>query len=241
MIKSWLFDVDGTLTPSRQSMPEEFRNWFLQFVRNNEVHLVTGSDYPKTLEQVGPEILAAVTTSFNCIGNSVWKQGVEVHRKPFELPVEALTFLENWLENSQYAHRWGQHIEFRPGMVNFSVVGRGASMPQRAHYYEWDKEQQERVAIARAFEAAFPQLACQIAGETGVDIFPVGRDKSQVLSSISLPVAFFGDRVEKGGNDHSVATAANALGDGSRAHGVTGWQDTWNLLKMYHQKGWISL
>ena len=43
----YIFDVDGTLTPSRQPIMPEFKDWFLDFCKHNEVYIVTGSDYPK--------------------------------------------------------------------------------------------------------------------------------------------------------------------------------------------------
>ena len=49
----FLFDVDGTLTPSRQKMDKEFSKFFSNFCKNNDVYLVTGSDRDKTVEQLG--------------------------------------------------------------------------------------------------------------------------------------------------------------------------------------------
>ena len=56
----FIFDVDGTLTPSRKKINPQFALWFLYFSQNNTVSLVTGSDNPKTLEQIGPEICMSV-------------------------------------------------------------------------------------------------------------------------------------------------------------------------------------
>lgn len=36
MIK-YVFDVDGTLTPSRSRIDEEFRLWFIDFISKNKV------------------------------------------------------------------------------------------------------------------------------------------------------------------------------------------------------------
>ena len=52
----FIFDVDGTLTPSRGSMNTQFKNWFESFATHNAVYYVTGSDQPKTLEQLGSQI-----------------------------------------------------------------------------------------------------------------------------------------------------------------------------------------
>ena len=52
-MKKFIFDVDGTLTPSRKQIEHEFWAPFLIFCRHNDVYLVTGSDRQKTLEQLG--------------------------------------------------------------------------------------------------------------------------------------------------------------------------------------------
>lgn len=40
---NYVFDVDGTLTPSRGIMDEEFANWMEHFTTHNACYLVTGS------------------------------------------------------------------------------------------------------------------------------------------------------------------------------------------------------
>ena len=48
-MKKFIFDVDGTLTPSRKKITPEFFDEFFQFTEENDVYLVTGSDRDKTL------------------------------------------------------------------------------------------------------------------------------------------------------------------------------------------------
>ena len=50
---NYVFDVDGTLSESRQTIQLEFRLWFLKWMKNKNVFIVTGSDRQKTLEQIG--------------------------------------------------------------------------------------------------------------------------------------------------------------------------------------------
>ncbi len=44
----FIFDVDGTLTPSRQKMDMEFQKYFMDFCEDNFVYLITGSDRKDT-------------------------------------------------------------------------------------------------------------------------------------------------------------------------------------------------
>ena len=52
----FIFDVDGTLTPSRRQIEPDFLQFFLDFVDNHEVYLVTGSNREKTIEQIGVDL-----------------------------------------------------------------------------------------------------------------------------------------------------------------------------------------
>ena len=60
MIPIWIFDIDGTLTPSRGVIDNEFKDELLHFIEYNKVFLVSGSDYSKSEEQLGSEILTSV-------------------------------------------------------------------------------------------------------------------------------------------------------------------------------------
>ena len=52
MNKVFIFDVDGTLTPSRLPMTKEFQKFFGEWSKKNKFYLVTGSDLPKLQEQM---------------------------------------------------------------------------------------------------------------------------------------------------------------------------------------------
>ena len=74
----YVFDVDGTLTPSRGRMDEGFKRFFLKFIKEPAVYLVTGSAYYKTVEQVTREVAESVEKVFNCSGNSIWRRGLNI-------------------------------------------------------------------------------------------------------------------------------------------------------------------
>ena len=58
----------------------------LRFVRNNDVYLATGSDAPKTIDQIRNKLFCSVKRSYNCSGNSVWENGVNVYNNDWKLP-----------------------------------------------------------------------------------------------------------------------------------------------------------
>ena len=53
---TFLFDVDGTLTDARKPIDKEFESFLQEFIKHNKCFIVTGSDRPKTVEQIGLEL-----------------------------------------------------------------------------------------------------------------------------------------------------------------------------------------
>lgn len=224
------FDVDGTITPSRGKMDTEFKSWFLDFVKNNRVILVTGSDRPKTIEQIGEDLFNSVEYCFNCAGNEVYHRGDLHYRNEWKPSKDLVDFLDHKLQTTTYTELYGNHIEVRTGLVNFSIVGRNATGNQRTRYYEWDKIHQERSSIALQIKSKFKELDAQVGGETGVDIFERGKDKSQILNYFNdEKIIFFGDRQDPEGNDYTLKMAIIENDRGSCNH-VKDWKETWRLL-----------
>ena len=52
MNKVYIFDVDGTLTPSRIKMNKEFKEFFLEWSKGKKYYLVSGSNIENMDEQV---------------------------------------------------------------------------------------------------------------------------------------------------------------------------------------------
>ena len=52
-MKKYIFDVDGTSTPSRQVIESDFLSYLLAFASNCQMYIVTGSDIDKTIEHLG--------------------------------------------------------------------------------------------------------------------------------------------------------------------------------------------
>lgn len=225
----FIFDVDGTLTPSRKEMNSEFYDWFNDFCDSNDVYLVTGSDYPKTVEQLGADLCEKVKASYNCSGNDVWQKGKRIRSQSFAAPKELYSLLDGWLQSSLFPSRTGNHIEERTGTINFSIVGRNASVIQRAEYVNYDKKNRERETIAHIINSEFDNITATVGGETGIDIYSTGCDKSQILKDFQADdkIIFFGDRMDKKGNDYPLS---NANTNGKNYH-VYDWRHTWELLK----------
>ena len=214
-MKKFIFDVDGTLTPSRREIAVEFLPYFSYFISNHDVYLVTGSDRDKTLEQITPFIYNKCKRVYNCSGSDVYEGDQNVYRDNWELPKDVENCLQNELIHSDFPIRNGLHIERRPGGVNFSIIGRGdSSIFYREEYIRWDKNTNERSEIASRLKNKFPNLEVQIGGQTGLDLAPIGRNKSQILRDFESDdeLHFFGDMMEEGENDYPLAKAVKEMG-----------------------------
>lgn len=232
-MNKFIFDVDGTLTPSRGIIDPKFKEFFNEFCRDNQVFLVTGSDKPKTVEQIGEDTYNLCHTVYNCNGNDVWQSNKHIRTNDWTLPEKPHDWLAARLTESDFPRRTGLHFEHRPGMVNFSIVGRNANKQERAHYVKWDKDTSERENIASSFNSLFPDLEAKVGGETGIDIAPLGADKSQVAKDFNPEdvTYFFGDRMDPGGNDYPLAKHC------THTRHVLTWQNTWEYLSWFQEQG----
>lgn len=224
----YVFDVDGTLTPSRQKILPSMEKVFLEFIDEFKVYLVTGSDYVKTVEQLGTEIVEKVEKVYNCSGSDVWQNGKNIKKSDWKISSEINMWLDDTLLDSKYPVRTGNHFEERPGLVNFSIVGRNANMEQRKDYVKYDKETNERDTIVKEFNNVFCNVTSSAGGETGIDIHPIGKDKSQIMSDFvdEDTIHFFGDRMDKEGNDYSLSLKAD------KNYHVKTWKDTFNIVRV---------
>ena len=228
----FIFDVDGTLTPSRRPIDPEFKKWFLSFQEQNYVYLVTGSDRSKTLEQVGNQVYNFSERVYNCSGSDVYEQDKNTYTSDWKLPELAQKFLTQCMTESEFVLRTGLHFEHRPGMCNFSIVGRNATLGERKLYVEHDVRINERNRIAKAFCTMFPDIDAKVGGETGIDIFPKGSDKSQILRDFNSKdiIHFFGDAMHSEGNDYPLKREIIDK-DLGFCYNVKDYNETWKILR----------
>ena len=234
MITKYIFDVDGTLTPSRQQITKEFNTFFISFCFDKNVYLVSGSDYNKTYEQLGETICYLAKKIYNCSGSDVYIKGENVYSSEWELPYDAKKFLTEKMEKSRYRCRLGLHFEERNGMCNFSVIGRNANLEERKDYVHWDNKTNERQLIAEEFNKLFSSMECTVGGEISVDVFPKGMNKGQIVRDFDNQndhIHFFGDRMSNNGNDFPLKERLIKDNYNAEFHQVTCWQDTFEILK----------
>ena len=122
-----------------------------------------------------------------------------------------LTCLPNFRKTTKYPNTlFDNYIEKRPGMINFSVIGRNCPYEEREKYTAWDKENGERKQIQKFMMAKYPDYEFELGGNISIDIIPKGCGKGQIgyyLRKIYPynKIIFLGDRTMPGGNDYALA------------------------------------
>ena len=199
--------------------------FMIKFCCTYDVYLVTGSDRAKTIEQVGLDIYNRSIRVYNCSGADVYEKDINVYKSDWQPYGKLINFLSDELDYSAFPHKTGNHIEHRPGGINFSILGRGDdSMKHRKEYVKWDINTTERILMSDRIKSEFPDLNIQIGGETGLDISD--NDKSQILTDFNSEdeIHFFGDMMLEGQNDYPLAKALKEMG--GFPHHVKNWEDT---------------
>jgi phosphomannomutase len=236
----FLFDIDGTLTESRKAMSQDMQDAFLKFVIRTfkppagqcYTYLVTGSDYAKVEQQVPQQVISYINGVFACAGNEFYVDSVRIYTNTYDiLTAQVSNWLNSELAKSRWLLRTGNHIEKRPGSLNFSIVGRNANPEERASYKAYDYGTSERQFIAERFNKKFPNLIARVGGETGIDIAQKGNDKSQVWKALAPLICveykkptiwFFGDKMSNNGNDAPLAEMLKACYSDTQVIEVSG-------------------
>nr|SVE75958.1 EOG090X0BFR [Daphnia hispanica] len=235
-----LFDVDGTLTKSRQKIHPTTEEFLLSKVKLvATIGLVGGSDLVKIAEQMGG---ADVINKFDYVfaenglvayknGGLIGKMSIQEHVGEEKLQLFINSAL-SYMSKLKLPVKRGTFIEFRDGLVNVCPVGRSCSQAERDQFAAYDKDHRIREIFVKHLEAEFSDLGLvfSIGGQISFDVFPKGWDKTYALRFVEKDgykeIHFFGDKTAPGGNDHEIYEDPRTIG-----HKVTCPEDTIQELK----------
>ncbi|CAL1546197.1 unnamed protein product [Lymnaea stagnalis] len=235
-----LFDVDGTLTPSRQLVKPHVEEFLQQLKQKVLVGLVGGSDFVKIAEQMGghKDLLNRFDYVFAENGLVAYKGTTQIGQQNLkkyvgdEILQKLINFALRYMSNLVLPCKRGTFIEFRSSMINICPVGRSCSQEERDEFVKFDEEHNVRLQFVAALRTAFPDagLVFAIGGQISIDVFPEGWDKRYCLQYLEndniKTIHFFGDKIEQGGNDHEIYEDPRTIG-----HKVTNPDDTIRQLK----------
>jgi len=247
MSNIYLFDVDGTLTPAKSKIDPSFKETLQSWMKNREVYIVSGGTFVRLVDQLGLETVEMTAGVFSCMGNMFYQMLDQInesgfsewnimYENKFNGAKNLIRSLSSYVTNSEFSIKTGKHLEKRPGMMNFSIVGIDATPEQRQKFKEWDGDFGERKRIVEKLSKKYPEIDFVIGGAVSIDIFNKGNDKAQVIPRYFADalehnqIHFVGDRIPFPGNDHSLALVLREHRNGA-VYEVQSWRDTAELLK----------
>ncbi|OAF65654.1 hypothetical protein A3Q56_06638 [Intoshia linei] len=210
----FLFDVDGTLTESRQKINEDIKNLLEKIQAKYPVAIISGSDLVKITEQLVDVLNFDFVFSEG--GLICHKKGIEIYQNSIsaklgeDLINKVLNFSLRELSQIHLPVKRGNFIEYRIGMLNVSPIGRSCSQKERMEFVKYDQEFKVREKLVEKYRKEFKDqnISFSIGGQISIDIFPTGWDKRSCLPELVKQkfdkIYFFGDKTHQGGNDHEL-------------------------------------
>lgn len=218
----FLFDVDGTLTQSRLQITPSVKEMLFELRKRVYIGFVGGSDLSKQIEQVGPDILDIFDYGFPengviCYtGNTLTASNSLISTIGEEKYRIFVDYVLKYLSEMNIPVKRGTFIELRTSMVNICPVGRNCSQKERIDFFEYDKVNKIRETMVEELRKRFDEfgLHFSIGGQISIDVFPKGWDKTYCLRHLEdfKEIYFFGDKVDKGGNDYEIYEDRRTVG-----------------------------
>ena len=246
MKKVILFDMDGTLTEARQRMSINMEQSLKRLQEEGfEIGILTGSDMNYVKQQCcGLFDLSLVNTSkihfLPCNGTkyilnreTVYERNMRDYmgEKLWRRLMGLVIGLQNDLVLQYDFPLTGHFFDYRGSMLNWCPIGRNAGLEDRAAWEKLNHDNKIRSPIFKNLRshihqninhygdlaAADVELVAKYGGDTSIDIFPVGWDKTYVIEQTDVfseydRIYFIGDRCGHNGNDFEIYEHPETIG-----------------------------
>lgn len=239
-----VFDLDGTLTESKQRISAEMAELLSQLLQHMPVAVMSGAGLPQFEQQFllflppGTQLTRLYIFPDNAAQCFIYRQG-SWHAQYDNAFTDAergavLGALSEALQECSLAgvpvRVWGERIENRGAEIAFSPLGQAAPLKAKE---EWHKTHDAlRRKLHETLAKKLPGFANTMGGLTTIDITRKGIDKAYgvrrlaELSGIGIDeMLYVGDALEEGGNDEVVVPT------GIRTHAVFGPEETRGLIE----------
>ncbi len=246
MKKLIAFDLDGTLAPSKSTLPKRMAELLNKLLENFEVCIISGGKYQLFQKQVltqitdDPQLLKRLhlmptsgTRYYSYdMKNREWKLEYAEDFTP-EQRKKIIKALEEGLEHAglKQSKTYGDIIEDRGSQITVSVFGQeiidalgdeGLRIKE-----EWDPDNSKKHKLRETVAPKIPEFQVRVGGLTGVDVTKPGIDKAygmeKLMATTGLEkkdILYIGDRIVEGGNDYAVYKM------GIECISVRNWEDT---------------
>jgi len=222
MKKLVVFDLDGTLAESKESLDGEMSRLLHDLLDIIKVSVISGGDWPQFETQllahlphdnslVNLSILPTCGTKFFRY-TGAWQTLYSEDLKPEEKE-QIVSSLKNAVAEAGFraAQVWGEVIEDRGSQITFSALGQQAPLEEKQ---KWDPDFSKRKKIKAIVDGLIPGFSVRMGGATSIDVTRPGIDKAygigklrDVLGISLKEMIFIGDALFEGGNDYPAEEA----------------------------------
>jgi HAD superfamily hydrolase (TIGR01484 family) len=251
-----VFDLDGTLAPSKAAIDAEMDRLFTQLLMVKKVAVIGGGKYDLFKSQLITKLTASkpllknlflfptTSTAFYRY-DSGWKNVYRHELSKEERTKIKKAFKEVFKESGYIPPKktYGKVLEDRGTQVTFSALGQEivAMLGKKEGVRLKEKWKNENTPIklkmAKMLAARLPKLEVHAAGFTSIDVTRKGIDKAygmrQIEKYLRIPIkdmVFIGDALFPGGNDYAVKKT------GVQAIPVSGPEETKKIIRAIIQK-----
>jgi phosphomannomutase len=222
MKKLIVFDLDGTLAPSKSSLDAEMAVLLNKLLGIIKVSVISGGDWQQFQKQVlshlvtddrlkNLSLLPTCGTKFYKYENE-WKK---IYSEDFsdEQKAKIISSLKQVIEQSdpKPAKVWGEVIEDRGSQITFSALGQSAPLQEKV---QWDPDFSKRKKMQALLAPMIPGFSVRLGGATSIDVTKPGIDKAYGIRKprdiLGIPInemIFVGDALFPGGNDYPAEQA----------------------------------
>jgi phosphomannomutase len=222
MKKLIVFDLDGTLAPSKSSLDQETAALLHDLLDLIKVAVISGgawaqfekqllTDLPKDSNFANLCLLPTCGTKFfQYTGQWTQLYSEDLTAEQKKKIIDSLT---KAVEQTGYGAKetWGEVIEDRGSQVTFSALGQQAPLAEKE---KWDPDFAKRKKITAILETLIPEFSIRIGGATSIDVTKPGIDKAygigKLRDTLHLSVEemiYIGDALFPGGNDYPAEEA----------------------------------
>ena len=217
-----VFDLDGTLAPSKTAPDAEMSGLFHDLLGIVRVAVISGGDWAQFEAQLlsglpCDERLAHLSLLPTCGTQFFQYAGAWTKLYSEDLTSDEKAKIVRALDealSSNGLHRakvWGEIIEDRGSQVTLSALGQHAPLDEKEH---WDPDFAKRKKLKATLDTLIPEFSVRIGGATSVDVTKPGIDKGygvrKLRDVLGIPLGemiFIGDALFVGGNDYPAQQA----------------------------------
>lgn len=216
-----VFDLDGTLAPSKSPIDAEMASLLGKLLEVVKVAIISGGDFPQFETQLLAHLPDAPLADLSILPTNgtkfyQYRDGWQkLYSEEFtdaqkQKIVDALT--KAVAESGFGATKtWGEAIEDRGSQITYSALGQQAPLSEKS---VWDPDFAKRKKIKALLGPMLPEFSVHLGGATSIDVTLPGIDKAygirKLRDVLGIPIEemlFMGDALFPGGNDYPAREA----------------------------------